>query len=666
MKDKNHTRSVSKITVGFLFVLVLVIVASPLLLQSSYGITLGASENRNEQENIFSYYFGILEFTEDIEDDNDDFISCSNIDPNIKTDTIEINKDSLLNIDNIEDEFFIILSQADSNSHEYLQIALPQKNGSPSYLIDVKKQPNQLITGGLYQSDYPHLAFVFESDSKISMIDEENHYKKYFAGDSKSVVNPSKRLGPGIYDFHVILFQSDRSNGLSGDRCAISLNWEFSVDDNGVITTKHPQTKIGKIGNVTEKFPPLKQYKMGMEYSQVECKKGYRLVEQEDYSDDKRVACVTLETKTKLIERGWTKHSNKDEIKNIEPKHQETSLLPVYPSFDNGVTEILNPDYESLEYRSISPVIEDTYLSKNVQQWKDAWPHELEAEYEKYGDEFYTELGKLLMKNDMQQQMNSLGIVNTEDDFEVISGMMLTSLPPHIGFSTIIHATDGHYYLLQGMAHANQTNYYKTTQLQYPNPTEINLGSGKTPDVIPQISILTKISEDGNRDLKSIPPVTVLSQPGDVEFYNDTFDVLTIHLSKNIQGEISFKTPQKIAIQGKSDNTWTFTEPGSYSWSGKIPIMIEGKEYELNTGGGILVLSDDMSDLSKEEKIETARMMLLTSGLPISGIGQQSKEDILFISFSPAISELLPESKQYYLEAAQKLIPFEDISIMLD
>ena len=327
---------------GLLFILVLGIITSPSL-QPSYGVTFGGSENRNNnQSNVFSYYFGILEFTEDIGDDN--FISCSNIEPRLKTDSIEIHKESLLNIDEMKDEFFIILSQKDSNSYEYLQIALPGNSGSPSYIVDVNKQPNQPVTGALYQTDYSHLAFVFESDNKEnSTIDDEhiNHYEKYFAGDSNSLVAPAERLGPGIYDFHAVLFQSDRPNGISKDRCAISLHWEFSVDDNGLILTKPPQTKIGKIGVVTEKFAPLKQSQMGMSLSQIECKPGHRLIEQENYSDDKRVACVTPETKAKLIERGWTtkysnnNNNNDNEIKNIESETQETSLLPVYPKFDN-------------------------------------------------------------------------------------------------------------------------------------------------------------------------------------------------------------------------------------------------------------------------------------------------------------------------------------------
>ena len=114
--------------------------------------------------------------------------------------------------------------------------------------------------------------------------------------------------------------------------------------------------------------------------------------------------------------------------------------------FTDGVTEIINPEHEPLEYRITSQVINDTYLSKNVQQWQDVWQPELEAGYQQYGDDFYTELGRLLIKNEMQYQMNNLGIVNAEDDFEVLSGVSLQSLPPHIGFSSIVHATDGHYY----------------------------------------------------------------------------------------------------------------------------------------------------------------------------------------------------------------------------
>lgn len=451
---------------------------------------------------------------------------------------------------------------------------------------------------------------------------------------------------------------------------------------------EYPETKKGC---ETFTVSPLKQHQLGIATEKTQCKESLILVTKYDGSP----ACVKEQTISKLIERGWAKDdsvyahafgSSEEDYRNLEPIYRDNPNnpgelildldamikkydldsgiqeinVPVYPRFDNGVTEIINPDHKSLKYRVTSPIIDDTYLSKNVQQWKDAWSFELKAEYEKYGDDFYTELGRLLMKNEMQYQMNNLGIVNAEDNFEVISGMMLTSLPPHIGFSSIIHATDGHYYWLQGMTHANKVSYYKTTQLQYPNPVEIDFTTLPS-ETLPRTSILM----EGNNDLKSDPPHIVLNHPGDVEFYNETPETLTIYLDKDGLTEFSFETSQQILIQSNSGVTWEFTEPGSYSWHGEVPTMIDGKEYDLNTGGGILVLSDDMSNLSKEEQMETAKMILMTSGLPITGMGQHGTENTIYISLDYAINELLPESRQYYLQRAQQLIPF-DISIKLD
>ena len=170
---------------------------------------------------------------------------------------------------------------------------------------------------------------------------------------------------------------------------------------------------------------------------------------------------------------------------------------------------------------------------------------------------------------------------------------------------------------------------------------------------------------DGHNDLKSQPPFTVLYQPVEVEFFNETPGKLTVYIDKDGVSEFSFLTSQQIPVRSNSGSTWPLTESGSYSWYGEVPTMIDGREYDLNTGGGILVLSDDMSNLSKEEQMETAKMILMTSGLPIVGMGQRGTEDTLYISLDNAINELLPESRQYYLQRAQQIIPF-DITIVLE
>lgn len=487
----------------------------------------------------------------------------------------------------------------------------------------------------------------------VNELDSKSPFNLLFEVEQKVILYLQKDISNIFPDYELII--RDRpSQVINGEIFEFLSNIEAPVD---LVTVYQKE--------ISNSFPsPLKQFKSGISFDSIQCKENLVLIQKFDGSP----ACVMYQTGEELVKRGWVTCDdgiNHGRGHPCGPRSSgvvgfdKESYKPVYPKFD-GVTEIINPEHESLEYRATSPIIDDTYLLKNVQQWKDAWEHEMQAEYEKYGDEFYIELGRLLMKNEMQYQMNNLGIVNSEEDFKVVSGMMLTSLPPHIGFSSIIHATDDHYYWLQGTTHANQVSYYKTTQLQYPDVIEVDLDK-KAQDDTPRISILPK----GNNDLKSTPSFTVLTQPGDVEFYNETPGMLTVYLNKEGVDEFSFETSQQISVQSNSGGIWRFSEPGSYNWHGEVPTIIEGNEYELNTGGGILVLSDDMSDLSLEEQMETARMMLIASGLPITGMGQKGESDTLYISFSEAINEILPESRQYYLERAQNLIPF-DIKIILD
>lgn len=50
-----------------------------------------------------------------------------------------------------------------------------------------------------------------------------------------------------------------------------------------------------------EEKPPLQQYKLGILIDKIQCKDGLTLLQKYDGSP----ACVTFETKQKLIERGW-------------------------------------------------------------------------------------------------------------------------------------------------------------------------------------------------------------------------------------------------------------------------------------------------------------------------------------------------------------------------
>ena len=336
--------------------------------------------------------------------------------------------------------------------------------------------------------------------------------------------------------------------------------------------------------------------------------------------------------------------------------------VPVYPAFDNGVTEIIDPEFDHLKYRVTSPTIDDTYLSKNVQQWKDAWEYELEAEYEKYGDDFYTELGRLLIKNEMQYQMDNLGIVNTEDDFEVYSGMVLESLPPHISFSAVIFATDENYYRLQGTTHANRVSYYSTTQLQFPDVTEkLSMES-----ILGKPQLITIIPEDGNKARQEPSTLVIHVNNNMVEFFNNTPN--EIRIQDNGSGRVGEENtldwmgPIILPFQKA---TMTFDKPGLIEWDARnAPNLEDPLWWSTHAGGNIVVLSDDMNDFSREDKARIAQKMLHNSDIPLVSSGAGNAEKVLKLGLDPAVTKVIPNAEEYYLQRAYQLIPF-DVEIVM-
>ena len=345
-----------------------------------------------------------------------------------------------------------------------------------------------------------------------------------------------------------------------------------------------------------------------------------------------------------------------DAVQGSDRHYQEPSQTDQM-AFTDGVTEIINPSYKPLTYHKTAKIIDDTYLGKDVSQWQNSGDLELESFHNQYGDEFYSNVGTLLIKNEMQYQMNSLGIVNAEGDFEVAGGWALTSLPPHLGFSTIIYATDGHYYWLQGGANSNRVSYYKTTQLQYPDETKYPKIDSIASKGLPRVSV----TEDDN-DLIASPNYVVLAEPGEAEFFNHATEELTVRL---YQESISYDILSERSTRSNSGMTIHFGSPGVYSFNAEVPKNTNGKQYVLNTGGAIVVLSEDMGDLPMPVKMEIAAMLLTASELPIVSTSGDDENNAIYIGLDPAIDAFLPESRQYYLDAAQSLIPF-DIRIALD
>ena len=83
--------------------------------------------------------------------------------------------------------------------------------------------------------------------------------------------------------------------------------WQVEkVNDDGTFLTKTPQVKTGTLVNITAQFSPKEQTKLGFESWSITCKEGQSVLSQKKhFFYDGRFACVTPETKTKLIERGW-------------------------------------------------------------------------------------------------------------------------------------------------------------------------------------------------------------------------------------------------------------------------------------------------------------------------------------------------------------------------
>ena len=78
-----------------------------------------------------------------------------------------------------------------------------------------------------------------------------------------------------------------------------TLNNKGMIRDLGTIWGGDPES----IGNI---LPPLKQSYFGIPVDEIQCDEEFILVQKNDGSP----ACVTSQTKSKLMERGWTKHKN--------------------------------------------------------------------------------------------------------------------------------------------------------------------------------------------------------------------------------------------------------------------------------------------------------------------------------------------------------------------
>ena len=111
--------------------------------------------------------------------------------------------------------------------------------------------------------------------------------------------------------------------------------------------------------------------------------------------------------------------------------------------------------------------------------------------------------------------------------------------------------------------------------------------------------------------------------------------------------------------------TMTFDKVGLYEWDGRnAPNLDHPLWWESHAGGTIVVLSDDMSDFSRDDRARIAQVMLHNSDIPLTSSGAGNAEKVLKLGLDPAVIKMVPNAEEYYLKRAHQLIPF-DVEIVM-
>ncbi len=310
-------------------------------------------------------------------------------------------------------------------------------------------------------------------------------------------------------------------------------------------------------------------------------------------------------------------------------------------------------------YQNSEQVISDTYLGKSVSQWQKESHDSLMNYYENNGrDPLFTNLGALVMKNAMIAELDKQNITVTDLDFKVHSGMMLTSLPPHVSFEAFVNDTNNNTYRISGMAMKAQVSepIHITKQQFFDTNEKLPLESITSPD---NSYILHNKNNDEPR---VIPRNLVVLGDKDIEinFQNDN------SVPVRIQGNGDWQNPNWYGptILPFTTATMTFDNYGVYEWHART-LPLPGSIASDHMGGGeILIIPSDMDKLTFQDKQQIGAAILQNFELPWSGMGSGNDKGIT-ISFNPAIYDLMPNANEYYQARAEQLIPF-DIPIIIE
>lgn len=365
-------------------------------------------------------------------------------------------------------------------------------------------------------------------------------------------------------------------------------------------------------------LPPLKQIQSGIQFDEIRCKQNLVLIQKYDGTP----ACVTPETKEKLVERGWIVNTKKP-ISDIAP----------------------------------------SFLSKTVTEWKSIPRKQLMDYYDNYPDNsFFSDLGRFLIKDEMKHEMEKHGIQNKYGDFTVYSGLSLTSLPPHIGFSAVVNATDQKIYLLGGSVFGNTIESVSLRELVFyehvlnpVNDQNMEHPYEKLLKTEPHVSI----SEDSERvRLSPHTAILDLGQRNSVVFHN------TLEYPIRVEASISDDTGAILksgTISTNQTGTITFESIGMYEYDVLGYPDNDSGLWDEKDRGEINVISEDTKNLPLEEKLEIARSFLYFAkdDIPYYYISTGNANGDLSVGIRPAVEKSIPDYQEYYEKRIQQWIPFE-------
>ena len=333
---------------------------------------------------------------------------------------------------------------------------------------------------------------------------------------------------------------------------------------------------------------------------------------------------------------------------------------------------------------------EPMFLSKSFSEWKTMSEESVYNNYESYdGDDFYTQLGAFLIKEETKKEMQRQNITNVHDDFVVYPGYTLTSLPPHISFSAVINATDQKTYFVSGGTHANEIkrNEVQIRELVF-HPGILNSSNDplsnndysqrqmpfeKVLDMEPSVNISKgEIYDVFGRYFANAEPYHMIQNIDKdsvgISFYNNLDVPIRVQVEyldeDNSSENTSTKSWKTGTIAPKKTGAIQFDTIGQYEWNVMVPSTFQENfdgSWEIISGGGeITLVSQDAQHLSLEQRIELARPFLhhAREDIPWTGLSSGHGQYVE-IEIPKSIHKTVPNAKEYYEKRAQEWIPFE-------